>query len=95
MLYVLVLCICRKNARPEQVISPVTCCRILVKTPAGGTDYGKNYRKKKQKSKSTPGSCRGNIRHTAGKRKNHPIIMMIIAMIRAWIPIRAVSLSMQ
>ena len=48
-------------------------------TTAGGMYYEKNYLKKKQKSKSPPGSCRGNDLQTAGKRRNRPITRMMIA----------------
>jgi len=58
-------------------------------------NYEKNYWKKRQKSKPPPGSCGGNVRHTAGKRKPPPITRVNIAMIRACIPARAAPRSLQ
>jgi len=37
------------------------------------------HRKNIQKSNPVPGTCSGTVRHTAGKRKNHPISRIIIA----------------
>jgi len=55
----------------------------------------KNYRKKKQKSKSWPGSWSGKLWQTAGKRRNLLIMRIMIARIIAYISAWAASFSTQ